>query len=128
MRPSTSGLLIHEGLGTLLVPGEKRRECHREDLAPLAARNQPRQRRKPQPVGWLATNLADLTAQDTVLVAHGLPTRARSVPAASIAARRPDALPGPGERPQVIGGLLDAVGAEVADESDAWLPFAQVEQ
>ncbi len=47
------------------VPGEQR---HRRHLTPLAARDQSRQRRQPQPVGWLVANPADLAAQDRVLV------------------------------------------------------------
>ena len=50
------------------VPGEQRRRCHREHLAPPAAGNQSRQRREPQPVGWLVTDPADLAAQHRVLV------------------------------------------------------------
>jgi hypothetical protein len=50
------------------VPGEQRRGRHREHLAPPAAGNQSRQRREPQPVGWLITNPADLAAQQRVLV------------------------------------------------------------
>jgi hypothetical protein len=52
------------------VPGEQRRRSHREHLAPPAAGNQARQRSKPQPVGRLVTNPADLAAKDRVLVAH----------------------------------------------------------
>jgi hypothetical protein len=50
------------------VPGEQGRGCHREDLAPPAAGNQPRQRREPQPVARPVTDPADLAAQDSVLV------------------------------------------------------------
>ena len=50
------------------VPGEQSRGCHREDLAPPAARNQPRQCRQPQPVARLVTDPADLAAQHGVLV------------------------------------------------------------
>ena len=50
------------------VPGEQGRGRHREDLAPPAAGNQPRQRREPQPVARLVTDPADLAAQDSVLV------------------------------------------------------------
>ena len=50
------------------VPGEQRRRGHRIHLTPAAAGNQPRQRRQPQPVGWLVADPADLAAQDRVLV------------------------------------------------------------
>ena len=50
------------------MPGEQGRGRHREDLAPPAAGNQPRQRREPQPVARLVTDPADLAAQDRVLV------------------------------------------------------------
>jgi hypothetical protein len=50
------------------VPGEQRRRGHREHLTPPAARDQSRQRRQPQPVGWLVADPTDLAAQDRVLV------------------------------------------------------------
>ena len=46
------------------VPGEQRRRCHREHLAPQAAWNQSRQCCQPQPVTRLVADPADLTAQD----------------------------------------------------------------
>jgi hypothetical protein len=50
------------------VPGEHRRRGHRKHLIPPAARDQSRQRRQPQPVGWLVADPADLATQDRVLV------------------------------------------------------------
>jgi hypothetical protein len=50
------------------VPGEQRRRGHRKHLTPPAARDQSRQRRQPQPAGWLVADPADLAAQDRVLV------------------------------------------------------------
>ena len=50
------------------VPGEQRRRGHRKHLTPPAARDQSRQRRQPQPVGWLVADPADLAAQDRILV------------------------------------------------------------
>jgi len=52
------------------VPGEQRRRCHHEHLAPPAPGDQTRQRRQPQPVGWPVTDSADLAAQHGVLVPH----------------------------------------------------------
>ena len=51
------------------MPGEQRRRGYREHLAPSAAGDQPGQRRKPQPVGRLVADPADLAAQHRVLVA-----------------------------------------------------------
>ena len=48
------------------MPGEQRRRGHHEHLTPPASGDQPRQRRKPQTVGWLVTNPADLAAKDSV--------------------------------------------------------------
>jgi len=50
------------------MPGEQRRWCHREHLAPAAARNHSRQYREPQPIARLVADPADLTAKDHVLV------------------------------------------------------------
>jgi hypothetical protein len=50
------------------VPGQQRRRGHREHLAPTAGGNEPRQRRQPEPVGWLVTDPAGLAAQDRVFV------------------------------------------------------------
>ena len=50
------------------VPGQQRRRGHREHLTPPAPGDQPRQRRKPEPVAWLVTDPADLAAQHRVLV------------------------------------------------------------
>jgi hypothetical protein len=50
------------------VPGQQRRRGHREHPAPLAAGNQSRQCRQPQPVTRLVTDPANLAAQDRVLV------------------------------------------------------------
>jgi hypothetical protein len=43
---------------------------HRERLFLSTSPDQLRQRREPQKVGWLVTNLADLAAEDRVLVAE----------------------------------------------------------
>ncbi len=50
------------------VPGQQRRRGHREHLAPPAPGGQPGQCRKPQPVGSLVADPADLAAQHRVLV------------------------------------------------------------
>ena len=50
------------------VPAEQCRWGHREHLGPSPPGDQPGQGREPQPVGWLVADLADLAAQDRVLV------------------------------------------------------------
>ena len=53
------------------VPAQDRGRGDREDLRPVAAAHQPRQRRKPEPVGMIPPQAAaELAAQHLVLVAQ----------------------------------------------------------
>lgn len=50
------------------VPGQQGGRRDREDLLPLGAGYQVRERRKPQAVGWFVPHAWDLVAQDRVLM------------------------------------------------------------
>jgi len=50
------------------VPGKQRRRGHGEHVAPAVPRDQPGQRGKPQPAGWLVADLGDLAAEHCVLM------------------------------------------------------------
>ena len=50
------------------VPGKQRRRGDGEHVAPAVPRDQPGQRGKPQPVGWLVADIGDLAAEHCVLM------------------------------------------------------------
>jgi hypothetical protein len=75
------------------VPGEQRRRCHHEHLAPPAPGDQSRQRRQPQPAGWPVTDSADLAAQ------HGFSCHTTRSSASLAACRRVSTVRQPSMQP-----------------------------
>jgi hypothetical protein len=73
------------------VPAQQR---DREDLAPSPARDQPRQRGQPDPIGWLVVDPRDLTAQHRVLVPERQHLRVLGHAAAQHGSGHHDQVPG----------------------------------